>query len=294
MALLVVRLAIGYVRLESLLQTSQAVPEELVAEVGRIAAALGCRRAVQVRSSRQIAVPFMYGLRRPVLVLPERMCQPAYRRQLPGVIAHELAHVVSRDFAWNAALQAVSILLWFHPLAWRIGSAHRAACDAVCDAISAASYLGDVQRLLPDARARSRWRRRRRFPPRDWRWPGPATFAAASPCSSGGCLRRPWAAERSPARLLAGLLASRCWRACGLRWRNRRPRRLRAESATVAGKGQAGGKAGQARVPSRRPVSMSAEAFGRLSAAEQRALLVRVFQRHLEHSHNLYYETDES
>ena len=39
--------------------------------------------------------------------------------------------------------QAVSILLWFHPLAWRIGSAHRAACDAVCDAV-AASYLGDV------------------------------------------------------------------------------------------------------------------------------------------------------
>ena len=143
-ALLVVRLTIAYVRLTGLLKGSRAVPEEIVAEAGRIAAALGCRRTVQVRSSQQYAVPFLYGLWRPVLVLPERMVEPGYREQLRGVIAHELAHVGACDFGWNVGVQAVSTLLWFHPLAWRIGSAHRAACDAVCDAVSA-SYLGDVQ-----------------------------------------------------------------------------------------------------------------------------------------------------
>ncbi len=143
-ALLVIRLTIAYVRLAGLLKNSQAVSEEIVAEAGRIAAALGCRRTVQVRSSQQYAVPFLYGLWRPVLVLPERMCQPGYREQLRGVIAHELAHVGACDFGWNAAIQAVSTTLWFHPLVWRISSAHRAACDAVCDAVSA-SYLGDVQ-----------------------------------------------------------------------------------------------------------------------------------------------------
>ena len=34
-------------------------------------------------------------------------------------------------------------MLWFHPLAWRLRSAHAAACDAVCDAV-AADFLGDV------------------------------------------------------------------------------------------------------------------------------------------------------
>ncbi len=143
-ALAVVRLAIGYVRLARLEQTSQAVSEEIVAELSRIAVALGCRRTVRARSSRHYAVPFLYGLWRPTLTLPERMCQPEYRGQLPGIFAHELTHVRSCDFAWNAALQAVSLLLWFHPLAWRMGVAHRTACDAVCDAVSA-SYLGDVQ-----------------------------------------------------------------------------------------------------------------------------------------------------
>lgn len=143
-ALLLARLAIGYLRLARELSTLQAPPEWVLAEVRRVADALGCRRVVRVRSSRRFAVPFLCGLRCPVLVLPERMCQSAYRSQLPAIIAHELAHVRSWDFAWNAGLQVVSILLWFHPLAWRIGSAHRAVCDAVCDAVSA-SYLGDVQ-----------------------------------------------------------------------------------------------------------------------------------------------------
>ena len=43
-----------------------------------------------------------------------------------------------------------------------------------------------------------------------------------------------------------------------------------------------------------KPVSMSAEEFARLSAEEQKALLVRVFQRRLEHSRNLYYELDQT
>jgi beta-lactamase regulating signal transducer with metallopeptidase domain len=141
--LLAVRLATGYLRLARLLRALQDPPEAVVAEARRIAAVLGCRRDAKVRSSRQCAVPFVCGLRS-VVVLPERMCGPAYRRQLPAVLAHELAHVRSRDWGWSAGLQVMSILLWFHPLVWRIGQAHRAACDAVCDAMSA-SYLGDVQ-----------------------------------------------------------------------------------------------------------------------------------------------------
>ena len=37
---------------------------------------------------------------------------------------------------------------------------------------------------------------------------------------------------------------------------------------------------------------MTAEAFGRLSAAEQRALLVRIYRRRLEQAQNLFYEVD--
>jgi beta-lactamase regulating signal transducer with metallopeptidase domain len=143
-ALLAIRMAAAYIKVAGLLGGSEAAPAEIIAEAQRIAAVLQCRRPVQVRISHRYAVPFLAGLRRPVLVLPERMCRPEYRGQLPGILAHELTHVRSGDFGWNAVLQAVSAVLWFHPLAWGMRCVHRTACDAICDAVSAA-YLGDVQ-----------------------------------------------------------------------------------------------------------------------------------------------------
>ena len=287
-ASLMVRLAIGCAGLKGLLRTSQIVSDELVAEVGRIATTLGCRHAVQVRSSRQIAVPFICGLRRPVLVLPERMCLPDYRRQLPGVIAHELAHVASSDFAWNAAMQPAVILLWFHPLAWRIGSAHRAACDAVCDAV-AASYLGDAAaycRTLAEVAIQ-----------------GAASFPALGLAMARTCdvRRRIAAIQRrvSAAALgrravfgviLAGLLASALL-AC-VRFALAEPPRRATEGQSAASSANETGNNQPAKPEKLRTVSMSAEAFGRLSAAEQCALLVRVFQRRLEQAQNLFYEVD--
>jgi beta-lactamase regulating signal transducer with metallopeptidase domain len=289
-ALLVFRLAVGCAGLKRLLRTSQVVSDELVAEVGRIATALGCRHAVQVRNSRRIAVPFMCGLRRPVLVLPERMCLPDYRRQLPGVIAHELAHVVSSDFAWNAAMQASAILLWFHPLAWRIGSAHRAACDAVCDAV-AASHLGDAAaycRTLAQVALQ-----------------GAASFPALGLAMARTCdvRRRIAAIQRrvSAAALgrravfgviLAGLLASALLAGVRVAVAELPAQTTEGQSATSSAK--VAGNNQPVKPEKLRTISMSAEAFGRLSVAEQRALLVRVFQRRLEQSHNLYYEVDES
>ena len=288
-ALLTLRLTIAFVSLTRLLRSSRVVPEEIVAEVGRIAAALGCRRAVQVRRSGRNAVPFLYGLRRPVLVLPERMCQPAYRGQLPGVLAHELAHVVSGDFAWNVALQAASILLWFHPLAWRIGSAHRGACDAVCDAVSA-SYLGDVQaycRTLAQVALE-----------------GAASFPALGLAMARTCnvrrriallRKRVYAADLGRRAVvgaaLTGLLASALL--AGVRFALAEPPVRTTEGETTAPPAKEVGNDQAAKPEKLRTVSMSAEAFGRLSAAEQRALLVRVFQRRLEQSHNLYYETEQ-
>jgi len=299
-ALLAVRLAIGFAGLEKLLRTSQLASDELVAEVGRIAAARGCRRDVQVRSSRQISVPFMCGFRSPVLVLPERMCLLDYRWQLPGVIAHELAHVVSNDFAWNMALRAASILLWFHPLVWRIGSAHRAACDAVCDAV-AASYLGDVAgycRTLAEAALA-----------------GTAPLPALGLAMARTCdVRRRMAALQQ--RVFAAALSRRkvaivavvgllcCALLAGARFVRADPPAPAIDIAPAEPQAKDGsggvGKGGNATVAEARSgtvaapqlVSISAETFGRLSTAEQRALLVRIYRRRLEQAQNLFYEVD--
>ncbi len=91
--------------------------------------------------SDEVAGPCLAGAFRPVLLLPDR--EVAAADDLRAILAHELAHAKNGDLAWNLAAHVASIILWFHPLAWRIRSAHATACDAVSDAI-AADHLGDV------------------------------------------------------------------------------------------------------------------------------------------------------
>ena len=118
-------------------------PESLRNECGRVAGSIGCATHVEIVQSEKIRSPLLCGLWRPLLLLPARMCEDTYRGDLPGIFAHELTHVRCHDLLWNAGLHFASILLWFHPLAWRLRKAHLAACELVCDAVSA-GFVGDV------------------------------------------------------------------------------------------------------------------------------------------------------
>ncbi len=142
-ATLAFRLCIGYRRIWRLVGRAQRPPEWIRRECFRVAQTIGCRRRVEVLQSTDVQSPFLCGLGRSLVLLPERMCDTAYRRDLPGILAHELAHVRSRDVLWNVGLQLVSIVLWFHPQVWRMRKAHLAACELVCDAVSA-NFVGDV------------------------------------------------------------------------------------------------------------------------------------------------------
>lgn len=143
LAMLALRVLLGYGRIAQLVAQAAAVPERVQREAERVAEALGCRRAVVVLQSQQVASPILCGLWQPKILLPARMCDASYATDLPGIFAHELMHLRSRDLVWNAGLELLSLVLWFHPLAWRMRRAHLAACELVCDAISV-QLLGDV------------------------------------------------------------------------------------------------------------------------------------------------------
>lgn len=98
----------------------------------------------ELRISSSVEMPFAFGVFKPVIVLPERMNAPEFRAEQAAVLAHEVSHFRSADLAWIFAIQTVRSLLWFHPLAWAVPTAHRAACEDVCNA-AAARYVGDVR-----------------------------------------------------------------------------------------------------------------------------------------------------
>lgn len=112
--------------------------------------------AVEVRISEEIETPAVTGMLRPVVLLPaEATAWSTERRRL--VLAHELAHIASRDCLTNAVAQLAVAAHWFNPLAWLAARRLRierelAADDRVLDGgASASSY---AEHLLALATAR--------------------------------------------------------------------------------------------------------------------------------------------
>jgi uncharacterized protein (TIGR03435 family) len=81
--------------------------------------------------------PGVFGVFRPVLLLPEGITGRLSRLQLQALLAHELMHVRRRDNLAAAVHMFVEALFWFHPLVWWIGARlveerERACDEAVC------------------------------------------------------------------------------------------------------------------------------------------------------------------
>lgn len=80
---------------------------------------LGIRRAVQVRLHPGYDSPVTWGVLRPVILLPmESRHWPDSQRRI--VLTHELGHIRRHDALGGWILQALLIVYWFHPLAWRL------------------------------------------------------------------------------------------------------------------------------------------------------------------------------
>ena len=77
--------------------------------------------------------PGIFGVFRPVLLLPEGITQRLSPAQLQAVLAHELCHVRRRDNLAMAIHMVVEALFWFHPLVWfikaRLIEEQERACD---------------------------------------------------------------------------------------------------------------------------------------------------------------------
>jgi beta-lactamase regulating signal transducer with metallopeptidase domain len=125
-------------------EAEEASPVELPDAAASAIADLQVRIGValpEVRLSATPSAPFTFGIRRPVIVVPEQLLNEDSRDLLQSVVAHEMAHIQRRDFLWNALLESLFPFLAFHPCAHWIRARIRAARELSCDAIIAATVL---------------------------------------------------------------------------------------------------------------------------------------------------------
>ena len=138
-----------------LFRTARRPEAGLAARVTELALQLGIRRKVQVIVSSAAEGPAVFGVWRPVLILPGVLIDAlGAGRGLDAIVAHELIHIRRGDLLAGWLQLATQIAWWFHPLVWwsglKLSRERERCCDEEalaglrCDPAAYAQTLLDV------------------------------------------------------------------------------------------------------------------------------------------------------
>ena len=115
----------------------------------RIERLMGLRRATRLVSLQTSLEPGVFGILRPVLVLPTGISERLGAAQLDAILAHELAHIRWRDNLTSASHMLVEAIFWFHPLVWWIGARLTLERERACD--EAVLELGNEREVYAES-----------------------------------------------------------------------------------------------------------------------------------------------
>jgi bla regulator protein blaR1 len=91
------------------------------------------RKSVRVMVSPALVEPCVFGIFRPVLLLPEGIRDRLTPDQLRAILRHEICHVRRRDNLTAAIHLLVATLFWFYPLVLWIGKRLMDERENACD-----------------------------------------------------------------------------------------------------------------------------------------------------------------
>jgi TonB family protein len=126
-------LAGGLISLRRLRALAATTDEGLGAESEVLQGALGTRADVRVVPG--LTQPATFGLRQPVVLLPERIREQPLAIQR-ALLAHELIHVHRRDWMWVVCEELLLAALWFNPATWWIVAQVRRAREEAVDELA--------------------------------------------------------------------------------------------------------------------------------------------------------------
>lgn len=111
---------IGYLRGLRAFAVAIPVKEEAVTEW---AAGHPLRRKYVVRKLRGLSGPITYGIRKPVILLPETLCEEVTtggisKEELSYILLHEYIHICRWDALTKIFLAAAVCLHWWNPMVW--------------------------------------------------------------------------------------------------------------------------------------------------------------------------------
>jgi len=127
------------------------------ARLAALAQRSGVRRPVALLESALVQVPLVVGHLRPVILLPLGAVAGLSAACLEAILAHELAHVLRRDYLVNLLQTVAEVLFFYHPAVWFVASCVRTERENCCDDTATALCGNDPLRLARALTALAEW-----------------------------------------------------------------------------------------------------------------------------------------
>ena len=127
--------------------------EELVTAAAR---KLKLKNTPRVILTNKLSCPAVFGVFRPVLLMPADKLKSLTRQDAEHILLHELAHIKRGDLLIHAVYMTLQIAYWFNPLLWLIRrhlqNIRELCCDATVAGILREKTAGYRETLLETAR----------------------------------------------------------------------------------------------------------------------------------------------
>jgi hypothetical protein len=132
------------------------LPDQFLAQLRAAADRLGLKRLPQVVLTDRVSCPAVFGIFRPVLLMPAETFKHMSARETEHILLHELAHIKRGDLVVHGLYMTLQIAYWFNPLLWMIRRTLQNLRELCCDATVARLLREDTagyrQTLLETAR----------------------------------------------------------------------------------------------------------------------------------------------
>lgn len=121
-------------RREHLKNTANKLPERFNDLLTSAAQKLKLKNVPQVILTDKVCCPAVFGLFKPILLMPADKLKNLTRSDTEHILLHELAHIKRGDLLIHAIYMTLQIAYWFNPLLWLIRKHLQSLRELCCDA----------------------------------------------------------------------------------------------------------------------------------------------------------------
>ena len=119
---------------------SSSPPTALETLANKLQRQLQVTRQVEIKISAAVTSPFVCGLLKPTIILPQSLIDELELEELSALLDHEFAHIQQHDIRWCVAWRCLKTIGWFHPLVWAVPQTHNLACEQEADRIASGHH----------------------------------------------------------------------------------------------------------------------------------------------------------